>query len=195
MSYNYDVIVVGGRVAGSATALLLARLGYRVLIIDRVHPAKETLSTHAIMRSGVLQLQRWGILPRLIERGTPPMRRVVLGFDQQEIGFDFRPKFGVDALYAPRRPVLDVELLHAATAAGAEFRPGHRLLDLVYDKDNRVTGVTAVSNGYRATLRARFVIGADGMRTTPRAIASPCRCSETPAPWPSSSGTLRKRRT
>lgn len=165
MSLSYDVIIVGGRVAGSATALLLARLGHRVLIIDRTHPTKETLSTHAIMRSGVLQLKRWGILQRIIDRGTPPIRRITLGFGQQQIGFDFRNEYDVDALYAPRRHVLDVELLDAAMEAGAEFRQGHRLLDLVYDNRGRVTGVTVATDGYRATVQARFVVGADGMRS------------------------------
>lgn len=171
MRTNYDVIVVGGRVAGSATALLLSRLGYRVLIIDRAHPAnKETLSTHAIMRSGVLQLQRWGILQRILDRGTLPIRRIVLGFGEQEIGFDFQSKFGVDALYAPRRHILDAELLDAAVEAGAEFRPGHRLLDLVYDDNGRVAGVIVFADGYRMTLHARFVVGADGMRSRVAAV-------------------------
>ncbi|MAU01417.1 MAG: hypothetical protein CL608_30115, partial [Anaerolineaceae bacterium] len=165
MNYDYDVIVVGGRVAGSATALLLARLGYRVLIIDRSHPSKDTFSTHAIMRSGVLQLQRWGLLQRILDHDTPPIRRIVLGFGQQEISFDFREAFGVEALYAPRRHILDVELLAAAIEAGAEFRQGYRLLDLIFAENGRVTGIQANANGTQTELRARFVVGADGMRS------------------------------
>jgi 2-polyprenyl-6-methoxyphenol hydroxylase-like FAD-dependent oxidoreductase len=165
MSVDYDVIVVGGRVAGSATALLLARLGHRVLIIDRSYPSKETLSTHAIMRSGVLQLQRWGLLPRILDHNTPPIRRIVLGFGQQEIGIDFREAFGVEALYAPRRYILDVELLAAAMEAGAEFRQGYRLLELIFAENGRVTGVQVNANGTQTRLQARFVVGADGMRS------------------------------
>ncbi|MBE2221587.1 MAG: NAD(P)/FAD-dependent oxidoreductase [Anaerolineae bacterium] len=165
MNLDYDVIVVGGRVAGSSTALLLARLGYRVLIIDRSHPGKDTLSTHAIMRSGVLQLQRWGVLQRILDQGTPAIRRIVLGFGEQEIGFDFREAFGVAALYAPRRYILDTELLAAAVEAGAEFRQGYRLLDLLFDEEGRVTGVQVNANGTPSVLRARFVVGADGMRS------------------------------
>lgn len=165
MSYDYDVIVVGGRVAGSATALLLARLGHRVLIIDRSHPSKDTFSTHAIMRSGVLQLQRWGVLRRLLDHDTPPIQRIVLGFGQQEIGFDFREAFGVGALYAPRRYILDAELLATAVEAGAEFRQGHRLRELIFDENGRVTGVQVSVGKSRIKLRSRFVVGADGMRS------------------------------
>jgi 2-polyprenyl-6-methoxyphenol hydroxylase-like FAD-dependent oxidoreductase len=165
MSYDYDVIVVGGRVAGSATALLLARLGHRVLIIDRSDPGKDTFSTHAIMRSGVLQLQRWGILQRILDHDTPPIQRIVLGFGQQEIRFDFREAFGVAALYAPRRYILDAELLAAAVEAGAEFRQGHRLRELLFDENGRVTGVQVSVGKSRTELRSRFVVGADGMRS------------------------------
>ena len=59
-----DVIVVGGRVAGAATALLLARAGIRVILIDRDRHGSDTLSTHGLMRAGVLQLARWGVLAR-----------------------------------------------------------------------------------------------------------------------------------
>ncbi|MBK8901957.1 MAG: FAD-dependent monooxygenase [Anaerolineaceae bacterium] len=165
MKFDYDVIIVGGRVAGSATAMLLARLGYRVLIIDRSHPSKYTLSTHAIMRSGVVQLQRWGLLPRILAHNTPPIRQIVLGFGEKEISFDFREAFGVDALYAPQRHILDTELLAAATEAGAEFRVGYRLLDLIFAENGRVTGILVDVNGVKAELRARFVVGADGLRS------------------------------
>lgn len=174
MSYDYDAIVVGGRVAGSATALLLARLGHRVLIIDRSDPGKDTFSTHAIMRSGVLQLQRWGVLPRILDHDTPAIQRIVLGFGQQEIGFDFREAFGVAALYAPRRYILDAELLAAAVEAGAEFRQGHRMRELIFDENGRVAGVQVSVGRSRITLRSRFVVGADGMRSrVAAAVKSP----------------------
>ena len=70
---EYDVVVVGARCAGSATAMLLARAGMRVLLLDRTHPGHDTLSTHALMRAGVVQLDRWGVLPRILAAGTPPV--------------------------------------------------------------------------------------------------------------------------
>jgi 2-polyprenyl-6-methoxyphenol hydroxylase-like FAD-dependent oxidoreductase len=171
MNAHHDVIVVGARVAGAATAMLLSRLGYRVLLIDRNHPAStDTLSTHAIMRTGVLQLQRWGVLQRIIDQGTPPLREMTLGFGSNRITFDFRLEYGVDALYAPRRPILDAALLDAAVEAGVEFRQGQRLVDLVTDLSGRVTGVVVANGQAQTTLPARFVVGADGLRSRVAAI-------------------------
>jgi 2-polyprenyl-6-methoxyphenol hydroxylase-like FAD-dependent oxidoreductase len=56
---RHDVVVVGGRVAGAATAMLLARLGRDVVVVDRASFPSDTVSTHAIARSGVVQLRRW----------------------------------------------------------------------------------------------------------------------------------------
>ena len=56
---DYDVAIVGGRVAGASTALLLARAGLRVAVLERSRAGSDTLSTHALMRAGVLQLSKW----------------------------------------------------------------------------------------------------------------------------------------
>ena len=74
-SEEYDAVVVGARCAGAATAMLMARAGLRVLLLDRVHPSRDTLSTHALMRAGVLQLRRWGLLERIVAAGTPAGHR------------------------------------------------------------------------------------------------------------------------
>lgn len=58
ISPDYDVIVVGARVAGASTAMLLARRGHRVLMVDRATMPSDVVSTHAILRSGILQLSR-----------------------------------------------------------------------------------------------------------------------------------------
>ena len=76
----YDVVVVGGRVAGASTAMLLARAGARVLVLDRSPYASDTLSTHGLMRAGVLQLTRWGLLDRVVATGTPAVRTNTLQF-------------------------------------------------------------------------------------------------------------------
>ncbi len=60
---RYDAVIVGARCAGAATALLLARAGAKVLLVDRQAYGSDTMSTHALMRGGVLQLHRWGLLP------------------------------------------------------------------------------------------------------------------------------------
>jgi 2-polyprenyl-6-methoxyphenol hydroxylase-like FAD-dependent oxidoreductase len=71
---HYDVIIAGARCAGAATALLLARQGARVLLLDKSRYGTDTLSTHALMRGAVLQLDRWGLLPSVAGAGTPPVR-------------------------------------------------------------------------------------------------------------------------
>lgn len=75
-SPHYDVVVAGGRPAGAATALLLARQGARVMLLDRSRPGTDTLYTHALLRGAVLLLHRWGVLPAVIAAGTPAVRSV-----------------------------------------------------------------------------------------------------------------------
>src|SRR5918912_932460 len=118
----YDVIVVGARVAGASTAMLLARRGLSVLVVDRAHFPSDTLSTHQVQVPGVARLRRWGLLDAIEAAGTPPTRDV--RYDAGEVVLEGRfPEFeGVDALYSPRRRVLDSVLLAAARAAGAEVR-------------------------------------------------------------------------
>src|SRR5204863_8735883 len=68
---HYDVIIVGARCAGAATAMLLAKAGLRVLAVDRQAYGSDTLSTHALMRPAVMQLSRWGLLEPLIRTDAP----------------------------------------------------------------------------------------------------------------------------
>src|SRR5262245_31059783 len=119
MRSDYDAVIVGARCAGAATAMLLARSGLRVLALDRGDYATDTLSTHALMRGGVLQLRRWGVLPGITNGGTPPIRQAVFHYGEVEEAIAVSPRYGVDALYAPRRTLLDRVLVDAARAAGA----------------------------------------------------------------------------
>ena len=118
----YDVIIVGARVAGSATALLLARRGLKVLVLDRATFPSDTLSTHQVQVPGVARLARWGVLDQILAAGTPATRNV--RFDQGEavITGRFPHYVGVDFMCSPRRTLLDKALVDAARAAGAEIR-------------------------------------------------------------------------
>ena len=154
---HYDVVVVGARPAGAGTALLLARQGARVLLIDRGRYGSDTLSTHALMRAGVMQLQRWGVLPR-IAAATPRVTRATLVYGGEALAVDVKPRDGIDALYAPRSTVLDRAIVDAAVAAGVQVAYGSRAVDLCRDASGRVTGLTVVDTGTTFTPFGQAVI-------------------------------------
>lgn len=163
---HHDAIVVGARCAGAATALLLARLGARVLVIDHDRPGTDTMSTHALMRTAVFQLHRWGLLPALVAAGTPAIRRTGFVYPDGTVEIDIRPGGGIDALYAPRRYLLDALLAKAAREAGAELRYRTALRSLVRDAQGRVRGLRLrTEDGREEELHADIVIGADGRRS------------------------------
>lgn len=164
---NLDAVIVGGRAAGSATAMLLARQGLKVIVLERSHYGADTLSTHALMRGGVLQLHRWGVLDGVIAASTPPVRSSTFSFGRERMTIPIKPGLGVDALYAPRRTVLDRLLVDAAAAAGAEVRHGVTVTDVVRSSSGRVTGVLGRDEHGRAIhIDAAIVVGADGVRST-----------------------------
>jgi 2-polyprenyl-6-methoxyphenol hydroxylase-like FAD-dependent oxidoreductase len=161
----YDAIVVGARCAGAATAMLLARKGHRVLLVDRARFPSDTLSAHALRIPAVDRLRRWGVLDAVVATGAPAVRDV--RFDVGPFALHGRalPLGASDAMYAPRRYLIDTILVDAAVRAGAELREGFTVHDLVYDGD-RVAGIRGrAANGTVVTERAKIVIGADGMRS------------------------------
>jgi flavin-dependent dehydrogenase len=163
---THDVIVVGARTAGVATAMLLARHDLRTLLLDYGSLGSDTIASHALMRGGVLQLSRWGLLDDVIAAGTPPVRRTSLRYGDENVVISVKPSHGVDALYAPRRTVLDPLLLHAAIDAGVEVHHLTAVTDVI-KRHGRVAGVRATTaDGWLVDLGARLVIGADGIRST-----------------------------
>jgi 2-polyprenyl-6-methoxyphenol hydroxylase-like FAD-dependent oxidoreductase len=158
----YDAIVVGARCGGSPTAMLLARRGYQVLLVDRAAFPSDTLSTHYIHQPGVACLQRWGLAPDVAASGCPPLRRLTLDVGPFALAGAPTPAGDVADAYSVRRTVLDKLLVGAAAAAGAEVRERFAVRDLVWD-GSRVVGVRGRSaGGATVTERARIVIGADG---------------------------------
>jgi 2-polyprenyl-6-methoxyphenol hydroxylase-like FAD-dependent oxidoreductase len=179
---RYDVIVVGARVAGAATAMLLARQGLRVLAVDRVSFPSDTISSHQLQVPGVALLHRWGLLGKLTAAGTPPARRVRfdagggLVMDGQFPAYE-----GVDALYSPRRTLLDTILVEAAREAGAEVRENFRVTEVTFSA-GRVTGIRGNARGRpEVTETASLVIGADGKRSLVAGAVGARRYRERPA--------------
>jgi len=163
---HYDVVIAGARCAGAATAMLLARQGARVLLLDRSRYGTDTLSTHALMRGAVVQLHRWGLLPGVVGAGTPPVRSATFHLADGVTTIPVKPKHGAGALYAPRRTVLDAMLANAARAAGAEVRFGVSVTGLRRSRAGRVTGITGRAGAARLEATADLIIGADGRRST-----------------------------
>lgn len=158
-----DVIVVGARCAGAVTAMLLARKGHRVMLVDRVRfPSDKPMSTHMIWQAGAERLQRWGLLDALRATNCPPLTDVSLDLG----GFTLRgrptPAGPVDAAYAPRRTVLDKLLVDAAVAAGAELCEDFSVDDVLREGE-RIIGVKGRGPGGKPLqVSARWVVGADG---------------------------------
>lgn len=166
MVMRFDAVVVGARCAGAATALLLARAGARVLLVDKGAYGTDTVSTHALMRGAVLQLRRWGVLPSIVAAETPPVRSTTFSYGDTHVTVPIEPRYGVSALYAPRRTLLDRKLVNAAAASGAEIRYGVRVDDVIIDRGGRVRGITALVGGTLRRFEADIVVGADGLHST-----------------------------
>ena len=144
---HYDAVIVGARCAGAATAMLLARAGMNVLVIDRQAYGSDTMSTHALMRTGVLQLERWGLLPAVMAAGTPEIRATTFHYGCESLRLSIKPEYGVEYLCAPRRTVLDRILVDAARSAGADVRHGVVLSRLQIDSKGRVVACIAEGRG------------------------------------------------
>jgi flavin-dependent dehydrogenase len=176
---QYDAIVVGARCAGSPTAMLLARKGYNVLVVDRAAFPSDTLSTHILHPPGVAALQRWGLLDRLVATGCPPID--TYSFDFGPFTISGAPGTGdAPVAYCPRRTVLDKLLVDGAAEAGAEVREEFTVDDVVVD-DGQVVGIRGHGKGGQpVTDRARVVVGADGRNSRLARAVTPEQYNEKP---------------
>lgn len=164
--HRRDVVVVGARAAGAATALLLARLGHDVVLLERAVFPADTLSTHQIARPGVVQLHRWGLLNAVSASGAPAIRRVTFTAAGESVTRAIKHKAGVDLLVAPRRYILDTIVAEAAAGAGVDLRFGVTVSGVHLDSSGRATGVVGHdATGAAQEICARFVVGADGLRS------------------------------
>ncbi|MDT3687161.1 MAG: NAD(P)/FAD-dependent oxidoreductase [Pseudorhodoplanes sp.] len=179
MTKPFDAIVVGARCAGSPTAMLLARKGYRVLLVDRATFPSDTVSTHILHPLGAAALARWSLLDRLATTGCPPIHTYA---------FDFGPFTIAGApgtaeapvAYCPRRTILDKLLVDAAAQSGAEIREGFGVEEVLIE-DGRVVGIKGRSkHGGSAVERAQIVVGADGRRSFVAEAVQPEHYDEKP---------------
>jgi flavin-dependent dehydrogenase len=181
MRTDYDAIVVGARCGGSPTAMLLARNGYRVLLVDRATFPSDTMSTHLAHPPAVAALDRWGILEQLEATNCPPITRYSFDFGPVAVAGTPRPSNGTAKAYCPRRIVLDALLVEAAAAAGAEVREAFTVEEVLID-DGRVTGIRGhAKGGDTVTETAKVVVGADGRHSLLAKAVQPEQYNEVPA--------------
>jgi 2-polyprenyl-6-methoxyphenol hydroxylase-like FAD-dependent oxidoreductase len=176
----YDAIVVGARCAGSPTAMLLARNGHRVLLVDKATFPSDTLSTHLIHAPGMAAMERWGLRAPLAATGCPPITRYSFDFGPFTIAGTPRPSGTVPEAYGPRRTVVDTLLVEAAARDGAEVRQGFDVDDVVVGKGDGVLLRGRTQGGKAVTERARIVIGADGRRSIVAKAVEPHQYNERP---------------
>jgi 2-polyprenyl-6-methoxyphenol hydroxylase-like FAD-dependent oxidoreductase len=178
MSKAYDVIVVGARCAGSPTAMLLARKGYRVLVVDRAAFPSDTVSTHIVHPLAIKALSRWGLVARLTATNCPPIHTYA---------FDFGPftlagapgTADAPVAYCPRRTVLDKLLVDAAAEAGVEVRERFTVEEIIVE-DGRVVGIRGRSKLGSVVERATVVVGADGRNSIVAEAVRPEQYDEKP---------------
>ena len=184
MAERYDAIVIGARCGGAPTAMLLARKGYRVLLVDRATFPSDTVSTHFIHPPGMAALERWGLADALAASGCPSIRTYSFDFGPFTISGSPRPSGAVEDAYCPRRTVLDTMLVHAAADAGVEVRESFTVDEVLID-DGTVVGVRGRDRGgSSASEHATVVIGADGRNSFLAKAVRPEQYNEKPAVGP-----------
>lgn len=163
IGHHYDAIIVGARAAGAASAMLMARAGMNVLAIDRQAYGTDTMSTHALMRAAVVQLDRWGVLPQVIADGAPMVTRTEFHYGDQSIMLPIKPEYSVSGLIAPRRFALDRALVDAAHDSGATVVHDTTFLSIERGIDGAIAGIMLKQGADEPKfVRTALVIGADG---------------------------------
>src|SRR5271169_6522160 len=180
MDKEFDIVVVGGRCAGSPLATLLALAGLSVALVEQATFPRDTLSTHVFEAAALAFLNRLGVLSAVRATGAPIVNHV----DARQEGFQARMLLpqqpgDVGGAMSVRRLLLDPILMEAAAEAGTEIWMGAKVTALVRDR-GRVTGVRVAHNGSEQSLEARLVVGADGRNSTVARLAGSRKYNLTP---------------
>ena len=173
MNTAYDAIIVGARCAGSPTAMLLARKGYRVLVVDRATFPSDTVSSHVVHPLGAAALARWGLIDRLTATGCPPMHTYAFDFGPFTLSGSPGTK-DAPVAYCARRTVLDKLLVDAAAEAGAEIREGFTVEEVLIE-DGRMVGIKGRSKGGETGDREGQARGGSGWPPFARRGSRPAR--------------------
>lgn len=185
MINEFDVVIVGARIAGSALAYELGNAGYKVLLLDRANFPSDVLSTHNFFNNSVAMLREMGLLDKLLATGTPTYRRAFIQMDETVIDGIFPETAGETECLCIRRTHLDkIMFEHAAAHPNVTAKEGCRVTGLLRDNDT-VIGVNAVERGDNASYYAKLVVGADGRRSLVREMAGSARKLRVPTDFAS----------
>ncbi|KRE83725.1 hypothetical protein ASG89_11405 [Paenibacillus sp. Soil766] len=170
---NYDVIIIGARVAGSTLAYELSKAGYEVLLVDRSTFPSDILSTHNFFNNSVAMLREMGVLEQLLQTGTPMYKRAYIQMDDMVVDGAFPEVDGETHCLCVRRKYLDQVLFrHACGQERVTALEGFRVTELLYQGDT-VSGITGIGRDGRVEqFTAKLVVGADGRNSTIRNLVN-----------------------
>jgi flavin-dependent dehydrogenase len=164
---DYDVVIVGARVAGASLASILAEAGLRVAVVDRASFPSDTISTHVVYPNTLARLERLGVLNEILAHRPPPLYTAWHHAGQMFVA-PHTPEGGRDWALCVRRITLDKILVDRARTAGADVFERftvHGLLGSGGEHDP-VAGVIGRHGDRAAVVRAPLVVGADGVHST-----------------------------
>lgn len=161
-----DVLIAGAGPAGSALAIHLARAGHRVCVVDRARFPREKACSEYLSPAAVALLTQLGVVETLVADGAQPLfgTRVIAPHGAVLTGRFDHSGTSAQGLAIARR-ILDAHLVDAARRAGAEVREGCALEELIYEEGAVAGAVLRDQDGSTQVLRARLVVGADGLRS------------------------------
>ncbi len=160
--------------------MLLARDGFKVLIVDRTIFPSDTISTHIVWQRGVNRLIDWGLGEAISQLGAPAVGKLTLDFGAFSLTGTIPAVGRARYAYAPRRTKLDPMLVAATTGAGAEVRDGFTVEEILFNGD-RVAGIRGRDrSGASVTEYAKVVIGADGLYSTVARAVKPFEYNSRP---------------
>ncbi|WP_337102624.1 NAD(P)/FAD-dependent oxidoreductase [Paenibacillus sp. YIM B09110] len=192
MRTDYDIIIVGARIAGATLAYELGRAGYEVLLVDKGHFPSDVLSTHNVFNNSLSIFREMGILDKLLATGTPTYKRAYVQLEDAVIEGTFPEVNGELECLCIRRTHLDHILFeHACSVDSVHALQQFRVTGLLREGEV-VNGIEGVhSSGDAVQYKAKLVVGADGRRSTIRALAGSKCLTSTPTDFASYVGYFK----